>query len=134
MEIDLTDIPAGYPENYMDEYQLKSSKLFKEINSINSKMNKKYNYIIIPMAIYNIIECDTRFKPTEIVINLFTSISDGLDLRKVGTIGDIECYLDIYLPPDQIIVSWDKQTARDVKIDNILNGMDEKEKRVKIIS
>ena len=126
MEIDLTDIPAGHPENYMDEYQLKSSKLFKEINFINSKMNKKYNYIIIPMAIYNIIECDTRFKPT--------STSDGLDLRKVGIIGDIECYLDIYLPPDQIIVSWDKQTARDVKIDNILNGIDEKEKRVKIIS
>jgi hypothetical protein len=126
MEIDLTDIPAGYVDNYMDEYQLKSSKLFKEINSINSKMNKKYNYIIIPMAIYNIIECDTRFKPT--------SISDELDLRKVGIIGDIECYLDIYLPPNQIIVSWDKQTARDVKIDNILNGINEKEKRVKIIS
>lgn len=126
MEIDLTDIPAGYVDNYMDEYQLKSSKLFKEINSINSKMNKKYNYIIIPMAIYNIIECDTRFKPT--------TISDELDLRKVGIIGDIECYLDIYLPPNQIIVSWDKQTARDVKIDNILNGIDEKEKRVKIIS
>jgi hypothetical protein len=126
MEIDLTDIPAGYVDNYMDEYQLKSSKLFKEINSINSKMNKKYNYIIIPMAIYNIIECDTRFKPT--------SISDELDLRKVGIIGDIECYLDIYLPPNQIIVSWDKQTTRDVKIDNILNGINEKEKRVKIIS
>ena len=126
MEIDLTDIPAGYVDNYMDEYQLKSSKLFKEINSINSKMNKKYNYIIIPMAIYNIIECDTRFKPT--------TISDELDLRKVGIIGDIECYLDIYLPPNQIIVSWDKQTARDVKIDNILNGINEKEKRVKIIS
>jgi hypothetical protein len=126
MVIDLTDIPVGYVENYMDEYQLKSSKLFKEINSINSKMNKKYNYIIISMPIYNIIECDTRFKPT--------SISEGLDLRKVGTIGDIECYLDIYLPPDRIIISWDKQTARDVKIDNILNGIDEKEKRVKIKS
>ena len=41
MEIDLTDIPSGFAENYMYEYQLKSSKLFKEINSINSKMNKK---------------------------------------------------------------------------------------------
>ena len=62
MEIDLTDITSGHAENYMDEYQLKSSKLFKEINSINSKMNKKYNYIIISMPIYNIIECDIRFK------------------------------------------------------------------------
>lgn len=126
MEIDLTDIPTGCAENYMDEYQLKSSKLFKEINSINLKMNKKYNYIIVSMPIYNIIECDIRFKPAP--------ISEGLYLRKVGSIGDIECYLDIYLPPDQIIVSWDKQTARDVKIDNILNGIDEKEKRVKILS
>ena len=124
MEIDLTDIPTGSPENYMDEYQLKSNKIYKNINSINSKMNKKYNYIIIPMSIYNIIECDIRFRPT--------SISEGVYLRKVGTIGDIEFYLDIYLPPDQIIVSWDKQTARDVKIDNILSGIDEKEKRVNI--
>lgn len=126
MEIDLTDIPVGYAENYMDEYKLKSNKLFKDINSMNYGMVKKYNYIIIPMSVYNIIECDDRFKPSE--------ISEGVDLRKVGSIGDIECYLDIYLPPDQIIISWDKQTARDVKIDNILNGIDEKEKRVKIKS
>ena len=126
MEIDLTDIPTGYSESYMDEYRLKSGKLFKDINSINSEMVKKYNYIIIPMSIYNIIECDDRFKPSP--------ISMESDLRKVGSIGDIQCYLDIYLPPDQIIISWDKQTARDVKIDNILNGVDEKEKRVKIKS
>ena len=126
MEIDLTDIPGGYSESYMDEYRLKSGKLFKDINSINSEMVKKYNYIIIPMSIYNIIECDDRFKPSQISVES--------DLRKVGLIGDIECYLDIYLPPDQIIISWDKQTARDVKIDNILNGIDEKEKRVKILS
>ena len=126
MEIDLTDIPVGYAENYMDEYKLKSNKLFKEINFINLEMIKKYNYIIIPMVIYNIIECDIRFKPSP--------ISEGVDLRKVGSIGDIECYLDIYLPPDRIIISWDKQTAREVKINSILNGIDEKEKRVKIKS
>lgn len=126
MEIDLTDIPTGYADNYMDEYKLKSNKLFKDINFINSEMFKKYNYIIIPMSIYNIIECDDRFKPC--------LTSEGLVLRKVGSIGDIECYLDIYLPPDRIIVSWDKQTAREVKINSILNGIDEKEKRVKIKS
>lgn len=126
MEIDLTDIAVGHAENYMDEYKLKSSKIFKEINFINSEMVKKYNYIIIPMSIYNIIECDDRFRPAP--------ISEGMVLRKVGSIGDIECYLDIYLPPDRIIVSWDKQTAREVKINSILNGIDEKEKRVKIKS
>jgi hypothetical protein len=110
----------------MDEYKLKSSKLFKDITSINSEMIKKYNYIIIPMAIYNIIECDDRFKPSP--------IAEEDILRKVGMIGDIECYLDIYLPPDQILISWDKQTAREVKINSILNGIDEKEKRVKIKS
>ena len=125
MIIDLSDIPVESVENYINEYQLKSSKIFKNINSINSKMNKKYNYIIIPMSIYNIIECDIRFRPT--------STSEGVYLRKVGTIGDIEFYLDIYLPPDQIIVSWDKQTARDVKIDNILSGIDEKEKSVHLL-
>jgi hypothetical protein len=127
MEIDLTDIPIGYTENYVDEYKLKSSKLIKDINSINSKMVKKYNYMIIPIYIYNIIEFDDRFKPSK--------INDIEVLRNVGSIGDVECYLDIYLPPDEIIMSWDKKTSRDVKLESILNGgIDEKEKRVKIIS
>jgi len=126
MVIDISKEFSGYSESYKDDYKLKSDKIFNEIKNINQSMNKKYNYIIIPVSIYNIIECDDRFKPYPFDIEC--------DLRKIGVLGDIECYLDIHLPPDQILISWDKQTARDVKIDNILNGIFEKEKRVKIIS
>jgi len=112
--------------SYKDEYIVKSNKLLTELNRINIKMNIKHNYIIIPMAVYNILEHNDNFKST-----IYES-GDGPVL--VGTIGEFKCYLDIHLPPDEILVSWDKQTARDVKINSILKGIDEKEKRVKIIS
>jgi hypothetical protein len=112
--------------SYKDEYIVKSNKLLTELNRINIKMNIKHNYIIIPMAVYNILEHNDNFKST-----IYES-GDGPVL--VGTIGEFKCYLDIHLPPDRVIVSWDKQTARDVKINSILKGIDEKEKRVKIIS
>jgi hypothetical protein len=112
--------------SYKDEYLVKSNKLLTELNRINIKMNIKHNYIIMPMTVYNILEYNDNFLPV-----IYES-GDGPVL--VGTIGEFKCYLDIYLSPDRIIVSWDKQTARDVKINSILKGIDEKEKRVKIIS
>ena len=112
--------------NYKDEYLVKSNKLLTELNRINIKMNIKHNYIIMPMTVYNILEHNDNFSPV-----IYES-GDGPVL--VGTIGEFKCYLDIHLSPDRIIVSWDKQTARDVKINSILKGIDEKEKRVKIIS
>jgi hypothetical protein len=112
--------------SYKDEYLVKSNKLLTELNRINIKMNIKHNYIIIPMTVYNILEYNDNFSPV-----IYES-GDGPVL--VGTIGEFKCYLDIYLPPDRVIVSWDKETARDVKINSILKGIDEKEKRVKIIS
>ncbi len=112
--------------SYKDEYFVKSNKLLTELNRINIKMNIKHNYIIMPMTVYNILEYNDNFSPV-----IYES-GDGPVL--VGTIGEFKCYLDIYLPPDRVIVSWDKETARDVKINSILKGIDEKEKRVKIIS
>ena len=112
--------------SYKDEYLVKSNKLLTELNRINIKMNIKHNYIIMPMTVYNILEHNDNFLPV-----IYES-GDGPVL--VGTIGEFKCYLDIYLPPDRVIVSWDKETARDVKINSILKGIDEKEKRVKIIS
>jgi hypothetical protein len=125
MVIDIST--ASYSHlSYKDEYLVKSNKLLTELNRINIKMNIKHNYIIMPMTVYNILEYNDNFSPV-----IYES-GDGPVL--VGTIGEFKCYLDIYLPPDRVIVSWDKETARDVKINSILKGIDEKEKRVKIIS
>ena len=113
--------------SYRDECRVKGNKLLTELNRINFKMSTKHNYIIIPMTVYNILEHNDNF-----IGELYSPKDDGPVL--VGYVGEFKCYLDIHQPPDQIIVSWDKQTARDVKIDNILNGINEKEKRVKIKS
>jgi hypothetical protein len=127
MVIDIsTTLYSNLNLSYKNEYLIKSNKLLTELNKMNIKMNIKHNYIIIPMSVYNILEHNDNFSPV-----IYKS-GDGPVL--VGTIGEFKCYLDIHLPPDEILVSWDKQTARDVKINSILKGIDEKEKRVKIIS
>jgi hypothetical protein len=112
--------------SYKDEYRVKGNKLLTELNRINIKMSIKHNYIIIPMSVYNILEYNDNFSPITYKSN------DGPVL--IGSIGEFKCYLDIYLPPNEIIISWDKQTSRDVKLESILNGISEKEKRVKILS
>jgi len=128
--IDLSKIPIGYSENYLDEYRLKSGRLITSINKINIERimeNKtKYNYIIVPISVYNIIECSDLFRSYK-----YSETED--DLKRVGTVGDYEIYLDIYLPSNEIILSWDKQTSRDIKINSILFSKgDSKEKRIKI--
>jgi len=112
--------------SYRDEYRVKGNKLLTALNRMNIKMSVKHNYIIIPMTVYNILEINDNFSP------IIYESGDGPVL--VGTIGEFECYLDIYLPPNEIVVSWDKQTSRDVKLNSILDGYYEKEKRVKILS
>ncbi len=125
MEIDIST--NSYSDlSYKDEYRVKGNKLLTELNRMNIKMSVKHNYIIIPMTVYNILEFNDNFSPVTYESN------DGPVL--VGTIGEFKCYLDIYLPPNEIVVSWDKQTSRDVKLESILNGISEKEKRVKILS
>lgn len=127
MIINLNDgIPLGFIENYQDEYKLKSNKLVSYLNRINMNMKNKFNYIIIPVTVYNILECNDRFKP-------IFYYNDYENLKKVGTLGEFEVYLDIHLQPDEIILSWDKSISRDVKINNILYNTNEKEKKIKVI-
>lgn len=128
--IDLSKIPLGHSENYLDEYKLKSGRLITSINKINIERifqkKTKYNYIIIPISIYNIIECSDLFRAYK-----YSETEDGL--KKVGSVGEYEIYLDIYLPSNEIVLSWDKQTSRDIKINSILFSHDDsKERKVKI--
>jgi len=127
MIIDLSNSVSMY-DNYVNEYKVKSNKLLTEINQININMITKYNYIIIPIAIYNLIEHSDYFRASE-----FTKNKSGLS--KVGWLGEFECYLDLYLEPNHILVSWDKSTSRDMKIDRILsdNNINEKQKKIKVI-
>jgi len=128
MVIDLSDIPFVHSGSYRDECRVKGNKLLTELNRININMSTKHNYIIIPVSIYNLLEINDSFISLEKSANTY----DGP--IKVGLIGEFICYLDIHLPPNEIIVSWDRQTSRNVKLDSILNDTFEKEKRIKVIS
>ena len=125
MEIDISTTNFDHL-SYRDEYRVKGNKILTELNRMNIQMSTKHNYIIMPMTVYNILENNDSFLPVKY------ESGDGPVL--VGKIGEFKCYLDLHLPANEIIVSWDKQTAREVKLNSILKGIDEKEKRVKIIS
>jgi hypothetical protein len=45
----------------------------------------------------------------------------------MGSINDIEVYLDLFSPSDTIILKYDKSIMRDNKIDAILRGEELKE-------
>lgn len=111
---------ARLPNLMMMDYKIKSRLLLTTLNNINNRALVKYNYIIIPISIYNIIEQSDLF-----LASREEKMEDGL--IKVGTIGDFKCYLDIYSPSNKIEVYWDKEILRELRINSILNNTDYKE-------
>ena len=98
-----------------------SSHIFKKDMEETKKM-------IQELMTENIIEQSEYFSPS-----LYENNDN--DLRLVGWLGEFECYLDIHLEPWQILLSWDKSTTRDIKLNNILSDCIEveKEKKIKVI-
>lgn len=119
MEINLNDIPLGIAETHRDLYVLKSAIIYKEIK----KMDKKHNFIIMPMSVYNIIECHQYFEPCH--------VNPNSGIFKVGDFCGYECYVDMLLTEDRIIMSKDKQAMRENKINSIL-GISDLEKNLEI--
>jgi len=115
MEIDLSKMPLGQVDSLYDLDRMKAGYIMKDINKLNESCEIKYNYMIIPMSVYNILEHHPSFISRKIESEL-----DGL--WNVGTIFGYECYLDMLMPTDQISVYYNKQIARDLKIDSILEG------------
>lgn len=116
MEIDLSRMPLGQVDSLYDLDRMKAGYIMKDINKLNESCEIKYNYMIIPMTVYNILEHHPAFLTKKIK----ESEPDGL--WSVGTIFEYECYLDMHMPADQISVYYDKQITRDLKIDSILEG------------
>jgi hypothetical protein len=129
MEIKLPKIKGTY-NNLTSE---KIRKLYIEscheqtniiLDGVEKFKEKEYNYLIVPMRIYNIIQFSQYFKPIQY---------DLSGLMHVGYLLDFHVYLDMYTPSDEILISYDKSISRDNKLDVILSGKDIiKEKRVKI--
>lgn len=116
MEIDLRNLPLGQVDSLYDLDRMKAGYIMKDINKINDSCEIKYNYMIIPMSVYNILEHHPAFLNKKIK----ESESDGL--WNIGTIFGYECYLDMLMPTDQISIYYNKQIARDLKLDSILEG------------
>jgi hypothetical protein len=112
MKIDLNNIPYGQIESEYEENRLKSSTIYNSLN----KLNENYNFIIMPMSVFNILECDLRFSSCE--------IENPTGIFKVGIFCGYDCYVDLYLTDSRIILSKDLQRMRENKINAIL-GTDE---------
>lgn len=112
MEIDLNKITYGQIESEYDMNRLKSSTIYNSLN----RLNENYNFIIMPMSVFNILECDPRFSSCE--------IDNPTGIFKVGIFCGYDCYVDLYLTDNRIILSKDLQRMRENKINAIL-GTDE---------
>jgi hypothetical protein len=119
MIIDLTNVPIGVAETHRDLYILKSAEMYKELN----KMERKHNFIIMPISVYNVIECHQYFEPCQV------DIDEGI--FKVGDFCGYECYVDMMITDNRIIMSKDIQSMRDNKINAIL-GLDKLDKDLDI--
>jgi len=108
MEIDLNKITYGQIESEYDMNRLKSSVIYNSLN----RLNENYNFIIMPMSVFNILECDTRFSSCE--------IDNPTGIFKVGIFCGYDCYVDLYLTDNRIILSKDLQRMRENKINAIL--------------
>ena len=119
MEINLPDIDS---EDYEGVCKDHANIIMSGLSEVS---RDKHNYLIVPMRVYNILHFSDKFYSVN-----FSEISP---LMLAGHLEGFDVYLDMYMPPDEILISYDKSISRDSKLDYILNDIDViKEKRVKI--
>lgn len=88
---------------------LKSSKIYKELKKVKSN----FDCLIVPVNILNIIEHHKYFEQMRFDDDYY-----------VGKFCNLNVYLDLLLHPNQIVLSYDKETIRDNKINSILTQSD----------
>lgn len=104
----------------------KYMKIKEKISIVTDQLDDdRYNYLIVPIAVLNIIDQDNRF--------LYSTYGEINGLTKVGNFMWYEVYLDILMPPNEILIYCDRSITRNNKIDFLL-GDDEllKEKRINL--
>jgi hypothetical protein len=100
-----------------------------EIDRISKVMREegdRFNYIVVSMHAYNALCMSHSFH------SYFGH--DEIDgITEVGSIEGYKVFLDMYMRPDEILLSCDVASSREYKIDQILEGTEfVKEKRVKL--
>lgn len=106
------------PSSLSEQNKLKSGKLVRDLIDINKELELKRNYMIISMNVFNILELHDKFEH----LNLLGRKSDEDNLYLVGRISNFDCYLDLHMMSDTILLHYDKQSMRDMKIESILSN------------
>lgn len=101
-------------------------KVDSRLSEVTSHLDDiRYNYLIVPISILNILDQDSRFQ--------YSPFGEVYGLTKVGNFMWYEVYLDVLIPPNEILIYCDKSIMRDNKIDFLLDDTELlKEKRVSI--
>jgi hypothetical protein len=115
MRIDCNEITIGISESKFELQRLKSGKLVKSLIDINSKMEPKRNYMIVSMNVFNILELHDRFEH----LNLLGKEIESITL--VGCISGLDCYVDLHMGNNNILLHYNKQVARNLKLESILD-------------
>ena len=94
----------------------KSNVLVEQILEENKD---NMNYLIIPMSIYNILGMNENFKNA-------SALDTTNGLYFVGNLLYFNVYVDVFMEPNEILFHYDVLTARDMKLESLLNNIDTK--------
>jgi hypothetical protein len=128
MRIDCNDIPLGISTSIYELNKLKSGKLVNGLLEINGKVEPRRNYMITSMNVFNIIEHHDNFEHK----NLLGLTKELSALVLVGNLCGLDCYIDLHMVDNNILLFYDKQIARDLKLDALLDGVSFSEEKVEI--
>lgn len=102
-------------------------KIDNKLPDVTSHLDDiRYNYLIVPMSILNVLDQDSRFQ--------YSPFGEVYGITKVGSFMWYEVYLDILMPANEILIYCDKSIMRDNKIDFLLEDVELlREKRIQIV-
>ena len=114
----------GSSSQYMDAWHCANS-IKKEIEG----EEERFSHMVVSMHVYNMLSMNAEFA------SHFGNVEEIDGLTEVGEFCGFKVFLDMYMKPDEILLSCDRSSMRDRKLELILEGKEfHKEKRVKIKS
>lgn len=131
MRIDCNGIPLGISTSVYELNKLKSGKLVRNLMEINDKMEPRRNYMVMSMNVFNIIEHHDNFDHK----NLLGLKKELTALTLVGSLCGLDCYIDLHMKNNNILLFYDKQISRNLKLETLLdnNKLIEEKVEIKVI-
>lgn len=117
MNIDLSKIGNGHELNGYERNVLLSGYVYNNIINVNREKRNKFNYLIVSVNVYNILENHQKFRRSD-----STNPKDGIYF--VGSLAEFDVYADVFADPNTVLLQYDKQERRDKRIDLLLNEKD----------